>query len=260
MPSARGPAAPLAMVLAAALFGLIAVLASGAAVAHPYHLMGGNADTGSPQGLGVPTSAQKPLAQSFQVSRPFTLTRVALNVSDLQTPDTLILRVVADSAGFPEGAILAEASTASGPTFTWVNFDLNASVNLTAGVPYWIVANSTEQNQNRGYAWWNSGYDANSTGTAAYWQGNAWILRPDDFAFLLYGWFPIAVTFAHLRAAPTALAGAETSFFVDINVSGLDPAYNVTVDYWYPSPDLAFQRDSTGASGLTFARDRKSVV
>ncbi len=228
------------------------LLLAGLGSAHPYHLMGGNADTTT--GSGVATSSGRLLAQSFQVARPFTLTRVALYVSDSGKSDVLWVGIAADLVGLPEGPILGQASNDSDFGYVWVNYDLGTPVNLTPGTSYWIVVNSSEGSNNNGYRWWNSGYNANATGRAANTQGTSWLLRVDDFAFQLYGWFETVVTLDHRAAAATALAGAETSFLVDVKVTGLDPAYNLTLDYSYPPTDLGFQRDSSAGSGLTLNR------
>jgi len=245
MPGHHGPVGALVTLLALVFAGLLA----GTIAAHFLHPMGGNSDTAV--GSGLELRSGRLAAQSFQTAVPFTLTRVALYVSDISTSDVLWVGLVGDAAGLPTGPILAQSSNDSGAPYTWVAYDLSPAVNLTAGTTFWIVANSSEAN-NRGYRWWNSGYDANTTGTAAQLQGGLWSLRADDFAFLLYGWSETIASLDHRAAAATALAGAETSFLLDVNVTGTDPAYNATLDYGYPSPDLTFQRDTSSGSGVSW--------
>jgi len=245
-----GEASSRAVLLGGLLALLLSIVASMDVSAHPYHLFGGNPDTS--QGQGVQTDSTIQIAQSFSIASPLTLTWVALNVSDVGASDNLTVQIVSDSAGTPSGSILASSSNRTGAGFKWANFTLGVWLNLSNGVTYWIVALSSASAGN-GYSWWNSGYDANASGTAA--QKLLllpWTIRSDDFAFLLYGWRQTNATFVHRAASTTAVAGAETSFLLDLRVSGTDSAENVTIDYVYPSPYLTYSRDTSAGTGLGF--------
>lgn len=244
-----------------ALLGFMPILASGLGLGHLYHDFGGNNDTSGTFDLEVYNG--QPVAQSFVVFSPFMLSRIALFMRDLASAPPVNVSIeirLTDSNNTPEGKILAYSTNRSTGTFSWTNFDLNTSVSLAPGVDYWILAKSTEA-QGQGHAWRNPQNNANETGAGALYVPalGSWAILPSwDFSFRLFGWIPTAATLDARATTMTVRAGTETTFRVDLNVAGVDPASDVSFDHWYSAGDLTFVRDSSGTSGLSLNRTESS--
>ncbi len=88
-------------------------------------------------------SANKDLAQSFQVSTSGPLTEVSLYLKKVSTPGNLTIRLTADNGGKPASSALdtatLSASLVSTSAFGWVEVVFPGQVTLTPGVTYWLV-------------------------------------------------------------------------------------------------------------------------
>lgn len=226
------------------------------AAAHPEEPFGGNPVTSL--GGGVETNAGRLLAQSFRPSADLVLFRVELNLSDAGTSGPASLSIAPDAGGRPGSPGLAGTALDAGSAFAWVSAALPSPVSLVAGVPYWIVLTDGRV-PGDGHLWWNSGYDANTTGAAAEFAGS-WSGRSDDFAFLLYGHDDYAVDLVLTTSADIVTPSCAFEVRFEVSLSGrhtLAVAWlNVTLDQ-----NLSYAGDDADAGSVNVSRttDASSV-
>jgi len=221
-----GPARAATLLAALALASLCFPPRS--AAASPYHLMGGQEDTASP--LENVTEGNLSMGQSFSPVAPFTLTRVSLYVQDRGTDDDLIVRIVPDAGGEPDVAgILAFGVNNSDPAYGWVDFTLSPTVAVSAGTPYWIVAEGIGGAGN-GYAWRYTSADLYARGRAATASGGSWTIQPGDFSFRLWGWTPAAVTARVTLDRAQVASGDSVRYAISLINAGTEDATDVWVN------------------------------
>jgi hypothetical protein len=88
------------------------------------------------------TTADQDLAQSFTVPTTGALNKIVVYIRRIGLPSDITLKIVADNAGEPTGAILATGTLKrNGVQTSFANADIRPNVNiqLLSGVTYWIV-------------------------------------------------------------------------------------------------------------------------
>lgn len=159
------------------------------------HLMEKNEVEGA--GNGQKIYLNNMVAQCFNASESYTLTKVSLYVED-QVPNDNPLTVEIydnDNSGTPldfsddiPGVPISPPVDSNGPNdvFAWLNFSFGAGISLTKGTRYWIVASSADTN-NKGYWWKSSNGDVYPDGYIAKTPSAAWQIVPlDDLMFRVY--------------------------------------------------------------------------
>lgn len=223
------------------------------AVAGAYHRLGGQPDTASP--LEQVTDTNQRLAQSFEPTANFTLTRISAYVLDRGTSNPLSLRVVADAAGMPDDAtVLVSGANDTAAAYEWGDFDLSPWIDVALGTRYWIVLDSPGGNGN-GYAWRYTAADAYASGSASLTVANTWTPLAGDFAFLLYGWSPPSLTVSVAADRPEVASGESLRYAITLNNTGTENATDVWVN---ATVDARLQ--ITNASGPGTASVAGSVV
>ena len=189
-------------------------------------------------------------AQSFSPTANFTATRIALYVQDSGKSDALAISVVPDVAGHPDTlTILATASNDTASAFAWANFTLTPSLAVTAGTTYWIVADDSA-GTGEGYAWRYVSVDAYPRGNAATANGAVWTSQAGDFAFVVYGWTPAAVTISVIADRATVAGGDLLGYMIQLTNTGTEDATSVWIN---ATLDSRLQFASAGPAPVTFA-------
>ena len=222
----RAGRARVGIVLLAAL--TLASLFMSQAQASPYHEMDGQRDTSSP--LEQLTGGNARIGQAFRPAANYTLTRASLYVSDRGNDDSLAVRVHPDVGGLPdETSVLAGALNNSASAYGWADFDFVPALPVVLGVPYWIVAESTNGIGN-GYAWRYDGTDRYPVGNAATSSGPAWTPLPGDMAFAVFGWTAGELTIVVTPDRAAVAAGETLGYRIDLANAGTEDATDVWVN------------------------------
>jgi hypothetical protein len=208
------------------------------ALAHPHHLLVSNS-TGSGSGLEV--NSTHPLAQGFQVSGRYFVTRASVNVSDIGLDDALTLEIREDGGGAPSLSVLGSAVNNSGNGYSWVSFDFSSPPILQPSTTYWLVALSSEGTGD-GYLWATSGSDAYPNGSAARGELDSWSLVSDDLHFRVEGFADWPLEMGATAASPWVSLSGKAGFVVFVNNTGTETAPKAWVNM-------------TLASGLTYSTD-----
>lgn len=113
-------------------------------------------------GTGVPfydknfgdTNPTQDIAQSFIVHATAPVNKAQLYLKKFSTPGDLTVRIVNNSGGAPGTTVLASGTLSSSSVtanYNWVEVVFTSNPTLTAGMPYWLVVDSTSTNNNRYY-------------------------------------------------------------------------------------------------------------
>ena len=222
----RAGRARAGIVLLAALALASLFVSSGAASS--YHEMAAQRDTSSP--LEQLTGGNARIGQSFRPAANYTLTRASLYVSDRGNDDTLAVRVHPDMGGVPdETSILGGATNNSASAYGWADFDFVPALPVVRGIPYWVVAESTNGIGN-GYAWRYDGTDRYAAGNAATASGPSWTPLSGDLAFAAFGWTAADLTFLVTPERAAVAAGETLGYRIDLANAGTEDATDVWVN------------------------------
>lgn len=88
-------------------------------------------------------------AQSFQVSQTLPISKVQLYIKKSGNPTGGEVEIRTDSGGNPSGTVLASIGLNTGgitSSYGWLDASVSPSVQLNAGVTYWLVVNNSTQN------------------------------------------------------------------------------------------------------------------
>lgn len=88
------------------------------------------------------SSSNQDFAQSFKVSSLEALTKISLYIKKIGAPSNITVRIVTDSSGAPDINTITSATLSSSlvtSNYGWVDVSLPNYIQLTPGVPYWIV-------------------------------------------------------------------------------------------------------------------------
>ena len=113
-------------------------------------------------GTGVPfydknfgdTSTTEDIAQSFMVHATGPVNKAQFYLKKFGTPGDATVMIVNNSAGAPGATFLASGTLSSSSVtanYDWVEVVFTSNPTLTAGVPYWVVINSSSANNKRYY-------------------------------------------------------------------------------------------------------------
>ena len=103
------------------------------------------------------TSTNPDLAQSFQVNTKGQVNKISLYIKKVGAPADAVFRIVADSAGSPSTTDLLttqgtlSAALVGTSNFGWVDVVLPSNPELTPGVTYWFVIDSSSQSSTNYY-------------------------------------------------------------------------------------------------------------
>lgn len=237
---------PLRVAWLAALL-LVGIPALGPpASGHPFHLMIENAVT---SGSSNQVDTNDWVGQSFVPGTSFLVTRVALWVEDRGPSDPLRVSIRNAGAGVPGTTTLA-SGFGDGPPFPdWLNIDVNPNAALSAGVTYWIVANSSSSNGN-GYDWWDSNDDlAYLPGTAVNSnEGIFWSPAGKDYSFRVYGYEQPSLSFSASASSPTVAPGASITFRANVTNAGPGTSPALWVNVTLPA-ELTYTGDDAALIG-----------
>ncbi len=100
------------------------------------------------------TSITQDIAQSFILNAEAPLNKVQLYLKKVSSPGNLTIRVVNNSLGAPGTTVYATGTLSSSlvtANYAWVEVAFTSNPTLTAGVPYWLVVDSSTTNSSRYY-------------------------------------------------------------------------------------------------------------
>ncbi|TLZ48616.1 MAG: DUF11 domain-containing protein, partial [Methanobacteriota archaeon] len=191
-------------------------------------------------------SASERAAQSFTPAVSFLLYNVTIQVQNVAPKsDSLTVTIQRDSAGVPNGVVLA-TSTQAQQGSGWMDFSLTPRPVLSAGQTYWIVAGSTAL-AGEGYDWFHSNTDT-VPGEAKQDLGSGWTVSvATDLTFITYG-IPtgaeIAVGLSADRLNPEP--GGTLVYTVYMNNTGTADAMGAWVNVTLP-PQVSYVSDTSSS-------------
>ncbi|MDD5416004.1 MAG: hypothetical protein PHE48_03325 [Candidatus Daviesbacteria bacterium] len=112
-------------------------------------------------GTSVSGSSRLDVAQSFQPSVSNVLNKVSLKVKKIGNPSDVTVRIMADKSGQPDknhilatGTLYSNLVSTNYPIDNWIDVTFDTLSNLTTGVTYWIMID-TSSNSSNYWAWQN---------------------------------------------------------------------------------------------------------
>lgn len=181
------------------------------------------------------------VAQSFEASNNYTVTRISLHVISFKDEPLNVTLQTSDS-GLPSGTVIGNFTPASSPpmgTSDWMNFLATNQTDVLGGETYWIVAMS-DQSAPNGYRWYTSDEDAYPQGVYAVddtGDGGNWVANStDDQMFRVWG-SPLIPTMYFDLTVDKALAepGETIQYTVFFNNTGNVVSANVWINDSLPS-------------------------
>ena len=174
------------------------------------------------------------VAQSFVPSQTTVLNKISLKIKKFGNPSDFAVRIMGNSGSNPnKNNVLASGMLYSSlvtNSYGWVDVTFNTTPNLTAGITYWIVAD-TSSNVNNYWSWQNDlaqSYNGGVPKWSPNWNaGNpTWNSISGDLSFQTY-----------MGGVPTSLAGGNSGLISGNVHANTISSVSIAGDAYYQSID-----------------------
>lgn len=159
-------------------------------------------------GKTVSGNSQLDVAQSFNSGSSGILNKVSIKIKKVGNPPNLTVRILQDSNGKPDkNAVLTSGTLYSSlvtssypPANSWIDVTFNTSPAVTAGTAYWLVIDTSSDNNN--YWSWQNDLAASYNNGQPMWSSNWSAGNPSWNAFVQAGDLSFKT---YLGGAPTSI-------------------------------------------------------